>query len=216
MIAALLPDGVAAVEAFDDSVPAELFPAEQQYVARAVDKRRREFATARRCAREALAVLGHPPAPLLPGRRGAPVWPDGVVGSITHCDGYRTAAVAVASHLRAIGIDAEPDAPLPAGVLPAVALPAELAAVRRLTDENPGLHWDRLLFSAKESVYKAWFPLTGRWLNFDEAQISFCPGRRTFEARLLVDDPGPAPATFAGRYAAAGGLLLTAITVGAG
>ena len=94
VLAALPPAGIAAVEAFDDDIPARLFPEEEALVARSVDKRRREFTTARRCAREALARLGVPPAPILPGERGAPRWPAGVVGSMTHCAGYRAAAVA--------------------------------------------------------------------------------------------------------------------------
>jgi 4'-phosphopantetheinyl transferase EntD len=196
----------------DDDDESGLLPAEAAVVRGAVPKRRREFAAVRRCARRALGTLGCPPAPLLPGLRGAPGWPAGVVGSMTHCAGYRAAAVARAADLLAVGIDAEPHAPLPDGVLEAVAGPAERAGLAGLGAAVPGVCWDRLLFSAKESVYKAWFPLTGRPLGFEDAELTPRPDG-TFAARLLV--PGPIVAGreltgFTGRWLTADGLVLTA------
>ncbi|NDZ87966.1 4'-phosphopantetheinyl transferase, partial [Streptomyces sp. SID10115] len=76
---------VTVVETHEDPADAVLFPAEEAVVANAVDKRRKEFTTVRHCARTALARIGVPAAPILPGHRGAPGWPDGVVGSMTHC-----------------------------------------------------------------------------------------------------------------------------------
>ncbi|WP_077801734.1 4'-phosphopantetheinyl transferase [Streptomyces sp. JHA26] len=223
MIEDLLPDTVVAVEAhdLDDAGHAPLHPEEEPLVERAVDKRRREFTVVRSCARRAMRKLGVPPQPVLPGERGAPRWPDGLVGSMTHCDGYCAAALARAGDLASLGIDAEPDGPLPEGVLPAVSLPGEVERLRRLTAERPGVHWERLLFSAKESVYKAWFPLTGRWLDFSEAdiEISVDPddGRRgALRASLLVPGPtvgGRRLTCFKGRWTARRGLVATAITV---
>src|SRR4029453_9829890 len=77
MIDELLPGTVSAVEAFTDPPGAFLFPAEEAVVRNAVHRRRREFTTARVCARAALAKLGYPAAPILPGPRGAPGWPGG-------------------------------------------------------------------------------------------------------------------------------------------
>ena len=99
MISEILPAGVECAEAFGDPPEAALFPAEEALLARAVQKRRREFATGRHCARSALGALGVGPAPILPGQAGAPQWPSGIVGSITHCAGYRAAAVARASEV---------------------------------------------------------------------------------------------------------------------
>jgi 4'-phosphopantetheinyl transferase EntD len=206
----ILPAGVATAEAFDDDVPAPLFPEEERVVARAVDKRRREFATARRLAREALAELGHPPVALPPGERGAPRWPDGVAGSITHCQGYRAAVAAPGTLLRSVGVDAEPHESLPDGVFDAISDAGERDEIARLSAAEPAVCWDRLLFCAKEAVYKAWFPMTGRWLGFEEATVTFDPAAGGFEARLLV--PGPVPG-FSGRWLAADGLLLTAVAV---
>ncbi|MFD8705287.1 4'-phosphopantetheinyl transferase [Kitasatospora sp. NPDC059648] len=215
MIGDLLPDVVVTEVAYADPPEARLEPAEEAVIARAVDKRRREFTTVRHCARTALGRLGVPYRPLVPGLRGAPSWPDGVIGSLTHCDGFRAAAVARAGTLASVGIDAEPALPLPDGVLEAVALPVEQQRLAELTTERPGTPWDRILFSAKESVYKAWFPLTELWLDFHEAELDLSPDG-TFSARLLV--PGPVVGGrrldgFDGRWAVRDGLLATAIAV---
>jgi 4'-phosphopantetheinyl transferase EntD len=216
MIGDILPPRVAAVEVFADLADVLLYPDEEAAVASAVDKRRREFATGRACARAALAELGLPPVSIVPGPRGAPRWPSGVVGSSTHCAGYRACAVARDREFVTIGLDAEPHDELPHGVLGAVASPGERARVTALAGAMPHLRWDRLLFSAKESVYKAWFPLTGRWLGFEDACVDFCPEARTFTARLLVDGPevnGDALTAFAGRWLVANGLITTTIVV---
>ena len=189
MIEELLPDAVVTVEAYGhEDADTPLHPEEAALVARAVAKRRREFAVVRSCARRAMEKLGVPPQPILTGERGAPRWPAGLAGSMTHCDGYCAAALVRATDLASLGIDAEVHAPLPENVLPSVALPAEADRLRGLAAERPDIHWDRLLFSAKESVYKAWFPLTGKWLDFMEADIELTADG-TFRAALLV--PGP-------------------------
>lgn len=215
MIGDLLPDVVVTEVAYDDPPEARLEPAEEAAVARAVDKRRREFTTVRHCARTALARLGVPYRPLVPGLRGAPSWPDGVIGSLTHCDGFRAAAVTRAGTLASIGIDAEPALPLPEGVLESVALPVERQRLAKLAADHPDTPWDRILFSAKESVYKAWFPLTQLWLDFHEAELDLSPDG-TFTARLLVPGPmvgGRRLDGFDGRWAVRDGLLATAIAV---
>jgi 4'-phosphopantetheinyl transferase EntD len=204
LLARILPAEAVTEEAYADRFGVRLFPAEEAAIANSVAKRRQEFTTVRHCARTALARLGIPPAPILPGERGAPGWPDGVVGSMTHCAGFRGCAVARDTDLRSIGLDAEPAAPLPHGILEAIALPEEQDDLRRLPAGTP---WDRLLFSAKESVYKTWWPLAHRFLEFHEARIELDPGGE-FKATLLV--PGPV-STFTGRWIHSGGLVITAI-----
>ncbi|MFG2093252.1 4'-phosphopantetheinyl transferase [Streptomyces sp. NPDC048612] len=216
MIDALLPDTVSAAEIFGEPPAAALLPDEEPLVARAVAKRQREFAAGRWCARRAMARLGFPPVPILPGPRGEPRWPSGLVGALTHCEGYAAAAVARSTEVLALGVDAEPAEPLPDGVLEAVALPAERAGLPRNSHGAPPLPWDRMLFSAKESVYKAWFPMTGRPLEFEDALLSFDPDDGTFTARLLVPGwrLGDAVLTgFAGRWAVRAGLVMTAVVV---
>jgi 4'-phosphopantetheinyl transferase EntD len=201
-LAALLPPGTYCVEVTGDRESAELDPAELIAVAGSGEARRAEFATGRSCAREALAALGFPSQAVPMGPAGDPLWPAGVVGSITHCPGYRAAVVGPATVCIALGVDAEPHAALPAQVLATVATEAEIAAVLGLPPD--GTAWDRVLFSAKEAAFKAWFPLTRRHLEPTAIAVTLDPSG-TFAA---VIDGFPLP----GRWAAAG-LVLTAVAV---
>jgi enterobactin synthetase component D / holo-[acyl-carrier protein] synthase len=213
----ILPGGVAVVATRGDR-DALLFPEEEAAVGRAVEKRRREFVTARACAREALAQLDRPRQAIPTGPKGEPVWPAGVVGSITHCDGYRACAVGREEDWVAIGVDAEPNLPLPDGLLGDVALPEEREPLRDLSRRAPGTHWDRLLFSVKESIYKAWFPLAERWLGFEDAVVSIDLERGIFSAHLLVPGPlvgGVELRGFEGSWLAADGFVMAAIALSA-
>ncbi|KQX56278.1 MULTISPECIES: 4'-phosphopantetheinyl transferase superfamily protein [unclassified Streptomyces] len=222
MIESIVPGVVATAWRHDDTEAVSLFPEETAAVARAVATRQREFATVRLCARLALRDLGLPPAPLTPGPRGAPRWPRGVAGSMTHCAGYRAAALARTADVVSIGIDAEPAGPLPEEVFDAVTLPEERRRLTKLAAQAPELPWDRLLFSAKESVFKTWYPLTGRGLEFEEAALEFTrdggadPRTGTFRAELAVPGPvadGTRRDHFTGRWLVSGGLVLTAIVL---
>ncbi len=216
MLERILPRSVAVSTARDDAASEDLFPAEEAQIENAVPKRRHEFATARACARAALAELGIAPTAIPSGPKGEPLWPDGVVGSITHCRGYRAAAVARKADLATIGVDAEPNEGLPERLLPDIALPPEREAIGALQRSDPSVCWDRLLFCIKESVYKAWFPLAGRWLGFEDAQIAIDRADASFRVRLLVPGPsveGRLVDGFEGRWSASGGLLLAAIAM---
>lgn len=213
LIANLVPTEVASCEKHDDDGPDRVFPEEAALIARAADARRREFAGGRSCARAALHRLGLPPSPILQGAHREPLWPEGVVGSITHCDRYRAACVAWGRDASAIGIDAEPHAALPGGVLEQVATAPERAW---LGEAPRGYHWDRILFSAKESLFKAWHPLTHRWLGFEDAVVTVRPEDRTFSVRVLVPPPrfaGRDPAAWCGRFLVRDGLVLTTVIV---
>jgi 4'-phosphopantetheinyl transferase EntD len=216
VIAELLPDAVRSAEVFGDPPQARLLPDEEPYVARATAGRRAEFTSARWCARQALAQLGYPPTPVLVGDRGVPRWPDGVTGSLTHSDGYRAAAVAYTTEVLSIGIDAEPHAPLPHGVEGVISSPGERQHLADLAQSCPAVHWDRLMFCAKESTYKAWFPLTYRWLGFKDAAVTFDPDTNSFTASLLVPGPqvaGRALTRFSGSWSAEDRIALTAVAV---
>ncbi len=216
MIEGLLPHGVVAVETFDDVLGHPSFPGEESLVANAVATRRREFITARHCAREALAKLGYAPAPIRAGPKREPLWPTGVVGSITHTTGFRAAAVASQSVVASIGIDAEQNDKLPDGIEESVTVRGEREMLAALSRAFPATNWGRLLFSAKESVYKAWYPLTGRGLGFEDACLVIEPAG-TFAAKLLVDgartDGGPPLVELRGRFVVAHRLIATAVTV---
>ena len=215
LLAPLLPRQAAAVEVFSDIGDVRLFPAEQAVVARASARRRAEFATGRACARAALAGLGMAAVPILPGPRGEPQWPAGIVGSITHCAGYRACAAARLGDVTVIGIDAEPDRALPHGSLEDVAVPSERGWLTGMTARTPDVSWDRLLFSAKESAYKAWFPLTRVPLRFRDVEVSLCPDEREFTVRVLKPAAvagGRSVPQLHGNWIASKGLVITAVS----
>lgn len=214
LIGKVVPPLTSSAEALIEMPPAELFPDEAEVVLKAVEKRRREFSVGRELARRALASLGHPPVPVLVGTGREPLWPDGIIGSITHCHTYCAAAVRrVDAAIIGLGIDAEPNEPLPAGVIHLIARPEETTWIREYPQDGP--FWDRLLFSAKESVYKAWFPYARSWLDFLAARVRFEPSGQSFEVTLI--DTGRnserANTSLSGRYALAEGLLCTAATL---
>ena len=223
LMSSVLPDGgpaggnLACAELYSDPPGLTPMAEEEPLIARSVAKRRNEFITVRYCARIALGELGFPPVPILKGDKGEPCWPDGVVGSLTHCAGYRGAVVGRDGAVRSVGVDAEPHDVLPDGVLDAISLPAERAELGALPS---GLHWDRILFCAKEATYKAWFPLTKRWLGFEDAHIIFgvddSGSTGSFESTILIDGAtlsGPSLHTLAGRWSVDRELVLTAITL---
>ncbi|AJW79829.1 4'-phosphopantetheinyl transferase family protein [Clavibacter michiganensis] len=211
---ALLPSAVEVEVATDDADGASPFDAERAAVARAVPVRRAEFFTVRACARRALARLGQPPVAIVPGPGREPVWPAGVVGSMTHCRGRRAAAVARSDEILVLGIDVELHAPLPEGVAELVMSPAERGRLDELGRIQPSVAWDRVVFSAKESVFKAWYPLARSWLDFLECDLELDARTGTFDARLLV--PGPLIGldrlqVLRGRWATEGGFITTAV-----
>jgi 4'-phosphopantetheinyl transferase EntD len=215
----LVPPFVAFAETTRDRLDIDLFPSEREALGRAVEKRRAEFTTGRACARQALTRLGADVVAIPSGPHGEPLWPAGIVGSITHCRAYRACAVARSEAVAALGIDAEPNDPLPAGVGEEVVRGRELDLIvewsARMPQEDQ-VDPLRLVFSAKEAVYKAWFPLTGRWLGFEDVEVSVDPTGGTFRARLLVAGPvvGGLPVTeFVGRWRLEHGIICTAVVV---
>lgn len=197
----LLPSSVRWAHSFSDHADVALFPQEQAVIANSERDRHAGFATVRALAPAVPDDLGQVSLP--PGERGAPVWPTGVAGSMTHGAGYQ--AVAHASDVLTIGIDAEPDAPLPDGVSDTIARPEEQGSLPSTT----GAAWDRILFIAKESADKAWCPPGRTQLNADQATVSIAADG-TFTAHILV--PGP-PTEIIGRWTTSNGLIATAITV---
>jgi 4'-phosphopantetheinyl transferase EntD len=160
-----------------------LLPEEEAAVTGAVKKRRDEFACGRSCARRALIRMGLMPSAIFVGAGREPLWPPSITGSITHCDGYCAAAIASMRTTRSIGIDVERITTLEESLLHLIAAPAEQRHLMGLCQHFEG-PWRTLFFSIKESLFKAWYPLTGSWLDFDQARVTFDPG--TGEATLRV------------------------------
>jgi 4'-phosphopantetheinyl transferase EntD len=199
--------GVVTVESSLCESDEPIYAEESDLIAGCVAKRQREFAASRRCARKSLSVLGIHDFLLLPGPDRAPIWPANVVGSITHTDcspdGYCGVAVADRGLTTGLGIDAEPRLPLSTDLWPLILDEEEQRDA--LSTGEPGIQ-ARLVFSAKETTYKALYPTLRQFLDFSDVHIqlnskeglflailvgpkfrSFV-ARRPLEGRLVVDD----------------------------
>lgn len=205
MIADLVPDTVRVRQVGDPERWQEsTLVAERTAVAAAVPKRRREHGHVRRLAREAMAELGVAPVPLLSGARNEPLWPTGVAGSLSHCP-YCAAAVARSADVLTLGIDVELAEPLDEPLVARVCTPAEIAAMEG--DSRRA----KTLFSVKEAVYKAWFPIARRWLGFHDVEVTLGDDGDVV-AVVLVDAP-PALRRLSGRCVEREGLVASALVV---
>ncbi len=218
-LAELFPPGVAVAASDEPGDVANLLPEEAAGLGRAVARRAREFAAGRACARRALATLGFADFALRVGEQREPLWPAGVIGSITHTEGLCAAVVARTGELAGLGLDAERAGRVKPELWGRICLPAELRWLQGLMpSEQPAAA--TLLFAAKEAFYKAQFPLTRRWLYFHDASIEI-PGpfgaRGPFHVHPLRDlaIAGARPAPLQGQYRFLAGHGLAAVTVAA-
>lgn len=108
---------------------------------------------------------------MVPGRSGLPTLLNGLIGSMTHCNSYCAAAVAPSQVCNAIGIDAEPNRGVTPGVLDRIASSTKCEHVHYLRALHPHISFDRLLFSSKESIYKAVFSNSGDSLRFKDVRV---------------------------------------------
>jgi len=165
-LAKLLPEGVSFALSDPRAEADGLLPEELAHIARAVPKRKREFAAGRRAARVALAKLGQGPQPILAAPSRAPVWPEGFIGSISHCDDICIAICAHLTRFTSLGCDVEELAPMSDAVAEAVTTPRERDWLKTQDALQP-VH----VFSAKEALYKALFPVTARMTGFADVTI---------------------------------------------
>jgi 4'-phosphopantetheinyl transferase EntD len=203
---AMAPPGVAcAVHATDcDAEP--LWPGELSAAGMMSAKRLREFSAGRHCAREALVRLGHAPVALPVGPGRAPVWPTGIIGSISHTAEIAVAVVARQAQLRSLGIDVESADPLEPGLLELVCRNEERAALAT-SGLDPRLG-AKLVFCAKESVYKCLWPLTGVFLEFHDIGINIDQNRSRFTASGYEKHTVDTASKIQGAYRNAGQLLV--------
>jgi 4'-phosphopantetheinyl transferase EntD len=143
-----------------------LWPEEAAALARSVVQVRRASGAARIVARELISKIGLPKCALPKGGGGAPVWPAGIVGSMSHTSRVAVAAIAPRRSFSGLGIDIEPSEALPPDLLDLVTTPEERACI----GDDP--YGGRLLFAAKEAVYKAVYPLDQILLDHHDVQVS--------------------------------------------
>lgn len=163
-------DVVVLTSTIDEAHVAELTDAEAALVAGAIDRRRHEFATGRRLAREALARLGVPAREILRERDRAPSWPEGIAGSLTHCHVRAFAAVGRRDDVGAIGIDTEKGPGLAEDLWSHVFTDDERRSLRAIS-ATLRARAALIAFSAKESLYKAQYPLTWTFMDFTDARV---------------------------------------------
>jgi 4'-phosphopantetheinyl transferase EntD len=158
-----------------------LLPQEAHAFASSVVKVRRASGAARIVARQLLAQLGHGHCAVPKASSGAPIWPAGVVGSLTHDSRVAVAAVGRRRDVAALGIDVEPAESLPSDLLDLVA-----TAQERLRIADDPYH-GRLLFAAKEAVYKAVYPLDQTFLDHHDVQVSLAERKATVRNGRIVE-----------------------------
>lgn len=214
MLRALLPESVVVVETRDTADPGELHPAEAACVEKAVAKRRSEFAAGRLCARQALAAFGVEDFPLLPDGDRVPHWPAGIVGSISHAAGHVAVAVARGEVIAGLGIDVERGGPVEPGLASRICRPDEIERLEALPCLE-GADWWKLVFSAKESFYKAYYPLARTFLSFQDVDVVVDSDSGSFAATLVRPDVPDVAGTrsLRGRYAFREGFVFTAVVL---
>ena len=159
----MLPVGVGScVDRIKDGNESFEYPEEGKHLSKAVLKRRNEFITGRRCARAALERIGVESCALAPDENRVPKWPTGIVGSISHSGGLCCAVAAHSVKMAYLGVDVETTTRISCGVIKRVVHPLEANFVG--DDQARG----SLIFSAKESFFKAQFPTWKAWPNFDD------------------------------------------------
>jgi len=192
---------------------AALQPGEAAAVARAVPRRRHQFATGRLLAHRLLDELGAGGAPLLPGPDRAPLWPPGVTGSISHTEAHVLVAVAALADVASVGIDIEERTALADDLHDMVLTPTELAWLRTQPADERGL-LAKLCFSAKEAVYKTQATLSRTLLEFHEVELQLDRDASRFVARLPQHVvPAVGRSELAGRWWEAGATLVTGLVI---
>ncbi|AHD01687.1 4'-phosphopantetheinyl transferase family protein [Leisingera methylohalidivorans] len=173
----------------------------------AAAKRRNEFAAGRSAAHLAMKQLGLPPVPVPVGSDRAPVWPEGLVGSLTHTKSCAMAVLARTGDVQALGIDIEEDTPLKDELLPAICSEREQAWLRR--QDNPG-QMAKVIFSAKEAAYKCQYTLSRAFYGFDGMELEFDLAAGAYQAVFTAGRPPFARGeAVGGRFAIGAGLIIT-------
>ncbi|MBU0678361.1 MAG: 4'-phosphopantetheinyl transferase superfamily protein [Verrucomicrobia bacterium] len=197
-----------------DAAAPELPREEEVFVARAIDKRKREFATGRHCARKSLEQLGVMPAALGMNAEGDPVWPENIVGSISHCKHICGSAIASRDFAEGIGLDIEHTTRMTPQIARRILTDEEVEWIDARSAESRE-DWMTLAFSAKESVYKCLYPIIRQFFGFDAATLNIDPEAESFTVRLREDIAKRIPNAnrLKGRYLFSGDIVATGVVL---
>ena len=197
----------------------ELYPEEALALRSALPRRLLEFRAGRHCARLALERLGIAAGPLLPSEDRLPLWPAGVVGSISHTgsieNGWCGAAVASSERVASLGLDAELALPLEPALWSRVLRNEEADLILATAPAERGLI-AKLFFCAKEAAYKCQFPLTRQFLEFQDVSVRLNQRDQSFHAVLeRAALPFAAGTRFSERFVRTPKLFATAVLLDA-
>ncbi len=186
-----------------------LSPAERDVIRKAVEKRRREFATGRWLAHRALAEIGVAVDSIPSGARREPIWPEAVLGSITHTDGQVAVVVTKDPRLAGVGIDLERMGRVDDTILHKVLTERERSKLGSLDPT--------LLFSAKESCYKVLYPIFREYVDFQEVEVEVDEADGSFSLTYLGDRPDYSRIKWArGNFQKLGDCWLTSVILPSG
>jgi len=208
LLEGLLEEGVEAAASSLVYSAADLLESERPFVTRAVESRQREFSTGRVLARRAMARLGYAEAPLLRDEDRVPLWPEGLVGSISHCADLCVVALSLAARHVGIGLDVEPDLAVKDGIERVVCRPEEIARLQAIADEDERARQVRLIFSVKEATYKAFYPQLRTFWSFQDVGVELDLSCERFHATL---PEGPEVSEIEGRVVRRAGWILSSV-----
>lgn len=158
----------------------DIFPEELASQTRAVTRRRNEFSTGRYIAHKLQKRAGTHTAPVLSHSDRSPIWPPGTKGSISHSSTKAACILTIGTSIDGLGVDIEPENTIPKnlhGMLFTQTEEVGFREHRKLWSYSDVRH-----FSAKESVYKAIYPLTKGKFEFTDVELSFSTGGDEFSA----------------------------------
>lgn len=167
-----------------DGDPQRLYPEEFAAVRQAVARRQREYAAGRQAARQAMMDIGWPPMAIPSASDRSPVWPEGLVGSISHTNRSCVAVVCPSHQVCGIGVDLEYDLPMNDDLWSTICTPEELAWVAAQDASLQGL-WVTRMFSAKEAYFKWQYPQTGQMLEFRDVHVALHIQSMSFHVGLV-------------------------------
>lgn len=221
MLSSIIPEGVIWKIAEDWMWETPVCAQEEALIAKAVEKRKREFRAGRHCAHALLEEAGVHCDALLKGRQREPAWPHGWVGSISHTQGLCAVAIAPTERFLSIGLDVEQASPLGDDVSHLICSPGEQDQITRLQLTAgrifASVPLGKVIFSAKESIHKTYFPLNYHTLDFLDARVDLHNEDFKFTATVIKPEPNPKLRiqTLNGRFCVEGGFVATFIALGA-
>lgn len=209
----LLPTTVAVAEMDPRMDCIGLHPDEAPAMITMAPARRREYTAGRIAAHEAMGQVSTTQEPVIRGQDRSPIWPAGIVGSISHSKKHSIAAVASADDVQSLGVVLEPDVELEPYMYREVCSPEEMKWLEQQPFDRRG-NLAKLIFCAKGCTYKCQLPLTRRLLWYNSLQIQIDQSTTSFSATF-----SQSAGTFCsgdrltGRFFVGQGVILTTLII---